>query len=363
MYKRILSWLLAIALVFALSVSAFAGSESESVTDESSGDAAPALSERQAAEAPAQTDGLVYGFVAYASKDGYQYRWICFPSDDPSEVTVLSEAVTPTFAAAYAWGTVYGFTREDNQGVTGTFYTIDVLQTPWTPVYSEHVINGTVIAMALDYTTGTMYAILDVNNGRTLNSVNLESGELTLIGALATMEESVTVMTLSISETGKAYGIGFDGNLYSVDLSTGACALIGATGKKLNFVQSAAWDFRENRLLWVHVYSAEDNGLYEVNTSTGAAAALEKQMGMDAEILCLFTVPENERYRIGDVNGDGRISVADAAMVLRASVELVTLTPLQSKAALCDEIDGVGVTDAVAILRYTVGLIDSLPAK
>jgi hypothetical protein len=59
----------------------------------------------------------------------------------------------------------------------------------------------------------------------------------------------------------------------------------------------------------------------------------------------------------GDTNLDGKITAADAALVLRAMVGLSTLTP---EGALNADVDGdgeVAAADAAAILRYVVGLI------
>lgn len=61
----------------------------------------------------------------------------------------------------------------------------------------------------------------------------------------------------------------------------------------------------------------------------------------------------------GDANGDGKITSADAALVLRALVGLSTLTPEGARNAdVAPEFNGVpDAVDAVAILRFIVGLI------
>lgn len=65
----------------------------------------------------------------------------------------------------------------------------------------------------------------------------------------------------------------------------------------------------------------------------------------------------------GDVDGNGSIDAADAALVLRYAVGLIDLTEAQKKAADVDGQPGVTVADAAAILRYVVKLISELPAK
>jgi hypothetical protein len=61
----------------------------------------------------------------------------------------------------------------------------------------------------------------------------------------------------------------------------------------------------------------------------------------------------------GDANGDGRITSADAALILRALVGLSALTPEGMRNGdVAADFDGLpNAADAVAILRYVVGLI------
>ena len=65
----------------------------------------------------------------------------------------------------------------------------------------------------------------------------------------------------------------------------------------------------------------------------------------------------------GDANCDGKITSADAAMVLRSIVGLSTLTPLGMLNADVDCDTQVTAGDAAAILRYVIALIDSLPLQ
>lgn len=70
-----------------------------------------------------------------------------------------------------------------------------------------------------------------------------------------------------------------------------------------------------------------------------------------------------EAPKYGDVNDDGIITAADAALVLRALVGLSELTP---RGAVNADVDGDGTVtaaDAAAILRYVVGLIDLFPVQ
>ena len=59
---------------------------------------------------------------------------------------------------------------------------------------------------------------------------------------------------------------------------------------------------------------------------------------------------------IGDINGDGKISAADARLALRASVGLEKLTDAQFKSADVNNDNKVTASDARTILRVSVGL-------
>ena len=70
-----------------------------------------------------------------------------------------------------------------------------------------------------------------------------------------------------------------------------------------------------------------------------------------------------EAILYGDANVDGKITAADASLILRSIVGLSTIT---KRGALNAEVDGDGsitAADAAAILRYVVGLINIFPAQ
>jgi|GEM_PF-2925887 len=60
----------------------------------------------------------------------------------------------------------------------------------------------------------------------------------------------------------------------------------------------------------------------------------------------------------GDVDGDGKVTAADAREALRASVNLEKLTEAQKKAADMDGDGKITASDARDILRKSVGLED-----
>jgi hypothetical protein len=65
----------------------------------------------------------------------------------------------------------------------------------------------------------------------------------------------------------------------------------------------------------------------------------------------------------GDVTGDGRVTTLDAAVVLQASVGLITLTEEQEERANVSGENGVTAYDASLIMRYVVGLLTKFPVE
>lgn len=60
----------------------------------------------------------------------------------------------------------------------------------------------------------------------------------------------------------------------------------------------------------------------------------------------------------GDVDGDGAITANDALAILRSSVGMANLTPVQNKLADVDGDGQITANDALAVLRYSVGMAD-----
>lgn len=61
--------------------------------------------------------------------------------------------------------------------------------------------------------------------------------------------------------------------------------------------------------------------------------------------------------RWGDVNGDGKVNLEDAQIVLRAALSLIVLTDEQQQIANVDKINGVSLRDAQLILKVALNII------
>ena len=67
--------------------------------------------------------------------------------------------------------------------------------------------------------------------------------------------------------------------------------------------------------------------------------------------------------RYGDVDLDGRIDVVDAVLLNKATAGVVELNESARTNADCDADGTVGGNDALALLRFLVHIINSLPEK
>ena len=90
----------------------------------------------------------------------------------------------------------------------------------------------------------------------------------------------------------------------------------------------------------------------ESDTSADAASDTDSDTSSDTD------APE-PIGNLGDVDGDGDITANDALTILRASIGLAQLTPVQTKLADVDFDGNVTANDALAVLRYSVGIIDA----
>ena len=74
----------------------------------------------------------------------------------------------------------------------------------------------------------------------------------------------------------------------------------------------------------------------------------------------LFRVINEPDCMVGDINGNGTVSIDDATMVQKAVAEMVVLTGAQTLAADADGDGVVNINDATMIQKYIAELVDHL---
>ncbi|MBR4868232.1 MAG: metallophosphoesterase, partial [Clostridia bacterium] len=92
----------------------------------------------------------------------------------------------------------------------------------------------------------------------------------------------------------------------------------------------------------------------------GLVANLDKLLAAEAKIAQL---EQAAALLYGDVDGDGRVSAADALEVLKAVVGNITLTDEQTVFADVDGDEKISSVDALYILKKVVGKIDTFPVQ
>lgn len=142
--------------------------------------------------------------------------------------------------------------------------------------------------LAVDPLTNEIYgSFSDGKGGTNLAKVDFEAETNDVIGSL-----SVYLVAVAINREGRIYGVGIDGNLYSVDRSTARLTKIGATGvAPAAYLQSATFDWKSGKLYWAATTTANIGALYELDTTTGKATLLSTFL-FNEEIVGLYCTNE-----------------------------------------------------------------------
>ena len=218
-----------------------------------------------------------YAIKAYVSP----YNYVSFDVESPTNQTALTNGNSGIVGGDAIDGVLYAY------NTSGHFLKINsttgVITQTITGVWNQFMSD-----MAYNYSNFTMYSI----RGMQLYTVNLTTGMPTPIATLTGMHTGASFcLAFAIDFNGNAYAIPADyieSGLYSVNLSTGVCTLIGNTGTRVNNAQSMGFDHNTGVLYWAQCGGASGNNFMILNTSTGAATLIES---MGGEALTSFHVP------------------------------------------------------------------------
>ncbi|MBO4879674.1 MAG: Ig-like domain-containing protein, partial [Clostridia bacterium] len=234
------------------------------------------------------------GFATYDLSSTCTKHFVAFTDAEPGTVTDNGAVDgVSTYACAYYDGNIYGY-NYDSDNSNYDYFIVDA--ETFTATFPGTTYATGVLAMAYSYTDEVMYAITGDGEYRSLGTVDLETGDITLIAAF----DAVTPMTLAIDGEGTAYTLNYSSSspcsLYTIDLETAALTEIGSTGVNLAYVQSMTWDHATNQLFWAQISSGSDHGLYVLDPATAAATPLGDIGPSGMEIVGLFTraVPSDE---------------------------------------------------------------------
>jgi hypothetical protein len=214
---------------------------------------------------PAVAVELPSGNTAYAVEASNSY-FTAFDLDVPEVLPNISSFSSADFpgAGTYANGSVYVL------DVANNLYQLD----PDTgAVLSTITVNAppggeTYTGLAVDPTSGEVFAASCNITTSSLFSIDLDSGVATRIGEIT---NAPCAIDLAIDGSGQAYTYDIVNDMFlAVDLATGAGTVIGSIGFDANFGQGMGWDPQSDQ-----IYLAAFNGatfqaeLRVADTSTG----------------------------------------------------------------------------------------------
>lgn len=173
----------------------------------------------------------------------------------------------------------------DLAGATGTLYAMDNnlltlvsidkdtgLETPVGPL-TNLIAGQNTRGLGWNDANSTMYALGGDGDDVTVYTVNLGTGELTVVGT--TTIAGLIGIWLVIDNDGNAYMADLSSDaLYSMDLTTGLATLIGPLGIDINFAQDADFD-PDSGVLYMAAYIGGGVNLFgTVDTATGTFTSL-----------------------------------------------------------------------------------------
>jgi hypothetical protein len=236
---------------------------------------------------------VLYGYVQYDEKNRYGARGAVYfnSDDDPSLPTTFStyERTSPhlVISGEYLNHKIYAY--QVNLEMGNAFYYLE-LTDDWVEISKRESAAGA-IDMAYDYTTKTMYALVNYLPSSRLALIDLATGNANTI-----IEMEKSFFTLACNLQGTLYGVDVNGDFHSIDKTTGALTFIGHTGIIPSYHQSMAFDHHSGRLFWAMSRTVIDENerdvnegkLMEIDLTTGFATLLGT-IGENAEVVALYS--------------------------------------------------------------------------
>ncbi len=281
-----------------------------------------------------ESAGYVNGFLI--SDFGYGSNlFINFSDLNPTEdYGVIGEVYDfNVFAGAYYDGKIYAY-GQDNYGdydYKNFFLTFDAETFECT---MGEKIHYTLRDMAVDYTTGNLYAIAE--DGALAGAVAVvdpETGAVTIVG-----DTGRALAAMTIDAEGNMYVISEDGNLYQADKDTAELTLVGPVGVDVGALyQSMHYDMNTGNTYWAQVANDQTSSLRLVDLVTGATSSLGTICPSGVMLSAMYTVPGAEPTEpdMDNVEITGIELTEKTTVAVGDSVELeaTVLTAVELKAA------------------------------
>lgn len=194
--------------------------------------------------------------------------------------------------------------------IFASYYEYDV--NTWKVVKYDDLRDNAMIAVSATYdqTSGKVYGCFYTSDlkGLTIGTVDYDKAEREVL-----CPTDLTFLVMAADKYGRLFGIDRNADLYRIDKKTGAQTKIGNTGVTIGaYYQSAAFDFKTNKLYWASASDSEENNvLYEVNVKTGQATEI-KEFPDNEQLVCLY-IPQTVDKKAPQVVSDIELNFTDAS--------------------------------------------------
>ncbi len=244
--------------------------------------------------------GTIYGHVMLDFANYGSDFYGAFSDTNPADCQLLdinpyaqgyadydAPEVMSIFAGAYYDGKLYVYMQVMDNATYQVSYNMGIVDLNDYSYEKLAVSAYTVRDMEFDYTTGTMYAVVHGGNVKgALAQVDMTTGEVYLVG-----DSGVAMATVTVDAEGTVYAISQDGDLYTMDKTTGEATFIGATGAIADIFQSMHYDHNTGNIYWAQADSNYTSSLRLVNPADGSTTSLGT-IGGGAEVAAMYTIPE-----------------------------------------------------------------------
>ena len=205
--------------------------------------------------------------------------------------------------------------------IFASYYEYDV--NTWKVVKYDDLRDNAMIAVSATYdqTSGKVYGCFYTSDlkGLTIGTVDYDKAEREVL-----CPTDLTFLVMAADKYGRLFGIDRNADLYRIDKKTGAQTKIGNTGVTIGaYYQSAAFDFKTNKLYWASASDSEENNvLYEVNVKTGQATEI-KEFPDNEQLVCLY-IPQTVDKKAPQVVSDIELNFTDASTTGAVKFKLPT---------------------------------------
>ena len=205
--------------------------------------------------------------------------------------------------------------------IFASYYEYDV--NTWKVVKYDDLRDNAMIAVSATYdqTSGKVYGCFYASDlkGLTIGTVDYDKAEREVL-----CPTDLTFLVMAADKYGRLFGIDRNADLYRIDKKTGAQTKIGNTGVTIGaYYQSAAFDFKTNKLYWASASESEENNvLYEVNVNTGQATEI-KEFPDNEQLVCLY-IPQTVDKKAPQVVSDIELNFTDASTTGAVKFKLPT---------------------------------------